>query len=131
MTETAAEKTIAPNKDNLNLWCDALMSGDYVQGHARLCTVGRDGEPDKWCCLGVACDVAARNGVEMHISDDGIRRYFDGMAAYLPKKVEEWLGVPDFNPDLAGERASAWNDSHHLSFPEIAEMIKNEFGLNG
>jgi hypothetical protein len=130
MTEFVENTTRrVPNKEHLILWYQALMSGDYVQGDGRLCAVGHDGEPDKWCCLGVACDVAVKNGVEMLLDADGIRKYFDGMIAYLPKKVEEWLGVPDHDPDLAGERASNWNDSSRLSFPEIAELIKNEYEL--
>lgn len=37
------------------LWIDALRSGKYEQGHLRLRTAD-----DKYCCLGVVCDLVSK-----------------------------------------------------------------------
>jgi hypothetical protein len=45
------------NKENMLKLVTALESGEYKQGHYRLRT------EDGWCCLGVASDLAAKEGV--------------------------------------------------------------------
>ena len=39
-------------------WLEALRSGEYAQEKGRLCTRGKS--YDKFCCLGVICDIVAR-----------------------------------------------------------------------
>lgn len=49
------------NKEVKAKWLVALRSGDYIHGHSQLRTV-RDNEPVKHCCLGVLCDLMAKEG---------------------------------------------------------------------
>jgi hypothetical protein len=70
-------------------WVKALRSGEYKQGRTRL----RAG--DKFCCLGVLCDLHQKAGLGRW---DGTE-YFDGAededhtALLLPDAVMEWAGL--------------------------------------
>jgi hypothetical protein len=48
-------------------WVAALRSGDYKQGHTTLRAKVKDA-PDRFCCLGVLCDVAEPEGWTAHYS---------------------------------------------------------------
>ena len=50
---------MTPNKENIQKWVDGLLSGEYEQGRGKL---NKDG---KFCCLGVACEVAIKNGLNL------------------------------------------------------------------
>lgn len=70
-------------------WLTALRSGDYAQGNGRLRTAG-----DRFCCLGVLCDIAEKRGIVDSVLDEGRYRYGEDGTAYLPAEVAEWSGVP-------------------------------------
>lgn len=55
------------NTENMAKWAEALESGEYEQGRNHLAIIGEDTESGKtfYCCLGVACEVAIKNGVEL------------------------------------------------------------------
>lgn len=115
-----------PNKDNLRLWVDALRSGEYKQGREQL----HDPELNEWCCLGVACDVAVKNGVPLNIDAAGAR--FDGHTDYLPQRVMDWLGIDSADPELGGPYpATHWNDDFGEGFDGIANLIEIEYELTG
>lgn len=96
------------------MWVNALRSGEYTQGLHQLTANNR------FCCLGVLCDIARKCGVvELREGKDiqGIERLFygtpeefsipyqhhvDGCARYnvLPKSVMEWSGLNENNPEL-------------------------------
>lgn len=42
-------------------WLEALRSGDYQQGMGTLRTMGAGSLPDRFCCLGVLCDLQRPN----------------------------------------------------------------------
>lgn len=119
------------NRGNMLKWVEALESGEYTQGPGYL----HNPADDTWCCLGVACDVAAKAGVNLgwETVTDNIERF--GTAIYfLPLLVQEWLGMADpadggaaRNPSLSGRGATWWNDEAHLSFEGIAQLIRNEY----
>ena len=88
-------------------WLHALESGIYQQGTGVLRRPGVDGEPDKFCCLGVYCVI---NRVDM----------------------EEWgreTGVNIAPPELDvipadfRDRLASLNDLGH-SFAEIAKFLR-------
>ncbi len=74
-THTYTKEEQAANRQK---WTAALRSGDYPQGKHTLKTVA-----DRYCCLGVACDLAAR---------EGVLDAFD-QPATLTKSVQDWLGL--------------------------------------
>lgn len=107
-------------------WVQVLESGEFNQAHAVL----RDG--DKFCCLGVACEVYRRQtgkGGWMHHSwtEDGNTK-----DAYLPDTVREWLGVRTENGTyIKGDEERTLidlNDSIRApkTFTEIAAVIRSE-----
>lgn len=116
-------------------WVAALRSGEFKQGKHVLRS--DDGE---YCCLGVACELLARDGkVERVIRDDqvvGFRgpdtRPFDGYAsALLTDDIVPLVGV--FSPAGAlsftniGDTLSDMNDDGR-PFEEIADVIEKAFG---
>lgn len=141
------------NRENFQKWVDALRSGAYKQGFGRLYTA----ENDTYCCLGVACDLAERAGVDTNYRDrDWVDRPpgFTGVpwrqAFTLPEGVAKWLGLDwesnDPNPGKEPPRTSSnrgnprivkfdggWrtasevNDSGNASFAAIADLIEKRW----
>ena len=111
-------------------WAAALRSGDYEQGRDNL----RRG--DKFCCLGVLCDLAIKDGEPVSASeiaeaDGGAYWGYDGHPYYLPASVREWAGLTCGNPEvevkgvdgLSWATLAAMNDDQHFSFARIADAI--------
>lgn len=102
-------------------WIAALRSGEYQQGNGCL---HQDG---KFCCLGVLCD--------LHAKETGNEWLWDvlylGEKNYLPVEVQKWAGLPDKNPCAMG------GDEHELflsdmndagkTFKYIADLIEENF----
>lgn len=105
-------------------WVAALRSGEYKQGHGAL------RYEDSFCCLGVLCDLAAREGVgawredgTFATSDDS----FDVSASLPPKAVGQWAGLMDPNPHVtlgvSRNALSGLNDNGD-TFAVIADLIE-------
>lgn len=90
------------NKGRVGLLVAALRSGEYTQAKGRLHRVIRsEGRPPGWCCLGVACDIASKFGLNLARSiEGGCDEAFDGASAYLPPSVIDWYGFDGQNPYL-------------------------------
>lgn len=115
-------------------WVTALRSGEYKQGSAAL----KDTE-DRYCCLGVLCDLAVKAGV---ISDSVVdisisgreKHFFSGASEYLPEAVQEWSGLFDENPVVTRDSEleettnalSTLNDSLNYDFNGIADLIEEQ-----
>ncbi len=59
--------------ENMRLWVAALRSGEFAQGRKRLAQSGDGGATWRYCCLGVACELAIRHGVEVKTTTMGAR----------------------------------------------------------
>jgi hypothetical protein len=104
-------------------WVSALRSGDYQQ------TKGRLRKEDKFCCLGVLCDLYGKeNNVEWEINEDSGKYMFQNKGADLPFSVIEWSGIADSGPLGNGQigTLAALNDSG-TTFNEIAYVIEKQF----
>lgn len=124
------------NPEVRDMWIAALLSGTYKKTLGRLHRLlgGKKGQ-DRWCCLGVLCDLAIRNGVAVPVtsSEEQEMRYgreFDGMSDYLPGPVKLWAGLASGNPEVYGDSLSNHNDGAGLvrvakgrTFRTIAAMI--------
>lgn len=125
------------------LWVDALRSGDYVQGARALKTKENTGEP-RYCCLGVLCDVAIKNGVNLSEEwDASINAYtYDGSDLVLPHLIVKWAGLAGSNPDGTQLPESGINREFALAelndgvsgynvepwtFTQIADLIEEKF----
>jgi hypothetical protein len=131
------------------LWLDALRSGEYQQAQRTLQVRKEDGSA--FCCLGVLCDVALKNGVpvvaEPALSTRGepIMRYIavdedahlDSGLSYPPSTVASWAYevAPDMvlwtvwadvrDNDHAGvEELPVLNDEFEMDFAAIADLIE-------
>lgn len=128
------------NKENMRAWVAALRSGEFVQGEERLAILLPDRVTFAFCCLGVACELAARTNDKIVVGamKDTLGRSlrgYDENASVLPESVQEWLGVHEAAPSvLFGERyveLTHLNDNMHLPFSEIADLIEVQFNLLG
>lgn len=119
--------------ENAKKWVEALRSGEYQQGTKFLC---KDG---KYCCLGVLCDLAVKEGIVKF--DDMVEpevRYFGGNCDVLPQAVQSWVGLKNalgaydtyfaFGTIMQDSLASL-NDVEMLKFNEIADFIEEHADL--
>ena len=91
-------------------WIAALRSGKYEQGRDQL----RSGK--EYCCLGVLCDLAVKNGViSRFIGKDGL----------LPRKVQKWAALSTDDGNYSTNKLTNLNDNGK-SFEEIADVIEKE-----
>ena len=108
-----------------NLWIEALRSGEYSQTQSTL------SDEDGFCCLGVLCEVAIKNGVQIEVKEGdpetGSSRSYDGEQELLPKSVRNWAEMEGNTGDLP-ERSTClslveMNDDCNKSFKQIAVTI--------
>lgn len=112
-----------PNKANLRRWVSALRSGQYQQGQSYMRS-----EDNKYCCLGVAMDLAIANGV--------VCKPDWGKTSITPSAVNDWFGVRGsggLNDHLnhlnrVGHSPANMNDVG-ISFAEIADKIEAHYRL--
>lgn len=104
------------------LWIKALRSGTYAQAYQALRV------KDKFCCLGVLCDLHARETGKRWKSLAGGTHAYAGESCTLPAVVFEWAGLTDDDPKLGRShnsviRAAALND-RGVNFNRIADRIE-------
>lgn len=113
--------------NNAKKWIAALRSGDYKQGLGALCQTYADGDC-RYCCLGVACEVAIKSGVPIEVSGCTYRSSslinFDGHLFNLPESVREWLGLNSVFGSTSDTTLTMLNDQERKSFSEIADFIE-------
>lgn len=135
-----------PNKERIRLLVDALRSGKYRQTTGNLAVYDEKQKRKKFCCLGVACEVARANGLALDVErmqrqdyrDQATYSFGDAHGAsysMLPPSVVQWYGFSDDDPDLIRaddeednytyyETATHCNDSLGMSFRQIADAFE-------
>lgn len=140
------------NQENMRMWIQALRSGGYKQGRGNLKVITPQTGSASYCCLGVACEVAMGNGVQMALdfypvenscpswpayvhgldsgctSKHGVR--FAGTGSSLPNRVQEWLGIDSDDPEICGVSTISANDSFGWDFNQIADALEKTYGLS-
>lgn len=109
-------------------WVEMLKSGEYTQGHGSLRT------DDKFCCLGVLCELAVKEGVIglPSLVSDNMYSYGDqgnlkGNRSFLPDIVQEWAGVTtNYGKMNTPELSLVDVNDTGKTFEEIAELIASE-----
>ena len=113
-------------------WLEALRSGEFKQGQNVLRTA-----EDGYCCLGVLCELAVREGVigdpKFQIIDgspsaSGPSWEYDGLSVYPSDQVYEWAGMSSILVELNGRLLSLdyLNDALRLPFSQIADLIEEQ-----
>ncbi len=98
----------------------ALRSGEYQQGRDCL----RSG--DKFCCLGVATDLAVKNGVVEWEDRDGHELSFDTLL-YPPKAVVDYYGWAGDNPKACDGSNFANRNDQGDTFAVIANLFEKTY----
>lgn len=105
------------NQEVKKMWVEALRSGEYQQGKHHLNDNG------KFCCLGVLCDLAVKDGVNLKVNPEPQNSYvitYDEHRCWLPHKVAGWAQFPY---DKSGGLVEM-NDKLNCSLEEIALYIE-------
>jgi len=104
---------------NAGLWIEALRSGEYKQGRGAL------REWDKFCCLGVACELYQREvgGLSIEILEPF--RSYNRLTLTLPEPVKDWLKLNSTSGSYGDRSLTVDNDSGR-TFEEIADIIESE-----
>lgn len=116
-------------EEKINLWLEALESGEYKQGVGLLSFEG------EYCCLGVLCEVAMKNGlgleVETHANNE---KWYDGEAGVLPEIAKEWIGMKSNSGNYGKDKELTADNDNGKTFKQIARIIrknkKSLFNLN-
>lgn len=121
------------NSDIKTKWVQALRSGEYEQARGALHV--RNAGGDKFCCLGVLCDVLVKEGLysptlnSLPVVGDGeMHVYYDDEPGVLPEAVRRIANV-GMNPDVERGDLSMtlaeFNDAGS-TFAEIADLIETQ-----
>lgn len=101
------------NKEVKRAWVASLRSGYYRQGY--LCLRNDD---DAFCCLGVLCNVHARNNPEFAKTQTNPEDY-DNHSGMPSPMVLAWAGLPRGT----ARKLARMNDEEEKTFTEIADWI--------
>lgn len=136
-------------KSRNRAWVRALRSGKFPQTQGTLCKIDEKGNAIGYCCLGVLCELAVKDGVEITVEKKPVSRHvkYGLETGHLPLAVMQWAGLTEQNPiikpgvsmsnepcDVCGEvhgdrvqgslTASSANDDAKLNFDQIADLIQ-------
>lgn len=109
-------------KEVIQLWIKALRSGDYKQ------TRGTLKDNKGFCCLGVLCDLAAKDGGSKWVKaylNSSVKEY-DGEPETPPKYMMDYLGISE---DYVAAIIDL-NDIEERSFKDIARKLEKDL-MNG
>lgn len=124
-------------KQALLHWIKALESGKYKQAEGTLRETKRTGSDQRlshsFCCIGVACDLARKDGGPTWKDDNGngIRKgnvhdleynYFMDHCGDFPPAMRKFLGITKEEQT----KLIDMNDEQKKSFKEIAKYIRTE-----
>ena len=111
---------MSKDKKLLKKWVEALRSGRYKQGKGALCY-----NKDKYCCLGVLCEVA---GLRYKKNTSGYKSYV--FRIYKNLNLSSENSIPNGHPlaKLLGKEQDLlieMNDRDDFTFNEIANWIED------
>lgn len=118
-----AKKVFGPiTKAECRRWIAALRSGEYAQGKSSLCVAKPDGQPDRFCCLGVLCDVRKVPVLHREVGYDV--RYDCGEIAGGHAGMIPFMWLPNhIGEDDSVDQLAGMND-HGKRFTTIANHIE-------
>lgn len=105
-------------------WVAALRSKQYTQGKNTLRS-----EDNKFCCLGVLCNLHAQAHPKIAAMQDDPTSYMR-QETILPREVANWAGLEDLNPSVrskVGDTTLAQlNDILGVTFRGLATIIEKQ-----
>ena len=123
-------------KEVAEKWMETLRSGEYKQTTGKLANVERT----EHCCLGVLCELAIKEGVDVEVSvrldeDDGDDKFyteFDKETGHPPDSVRKWAGMGSpsgrlYQPAYDEDTSLASLNDRNWSFKQIADVIEKHW----
>ena len=108
-------KKLSTQEKARRLWVRALRSGKYNWGKRALRT-----DDNKYCCLGVLCELAIKQGVISRC------RWDSGTLSNYPK-VMKWVGLEEDDGDFGAHSLVHLNDDANRNpFKKIARLIEKK-----
>ena len=108
-------------KDIADRWVKALRSGEYKQGRGFLKV------KERYCCLGVLCDLYDPKGWKM-VSNLNVSTFkIDHNFSRLSKKVMTWSGMRNDAGCYEVNHTLIKDNDRGDSFEEIANTIEKEW----
>lgn len=104
-------------RDIAEKWIAELRSGKWKQGKYSLSL------NDKFCCLGVLCELAVKENVCEKVNRERDVVY-DEEDVSLPLSVTKWAGIKNSVAYCAGSRSLIEENDSGKSFLEIADIIE-------
>lgn len=87
------------NVARVRLFVEALRSGKFRRIGGVLAFYDSQIKKYKYCCLGVACEVALANGLDIpRTRTSSGNRAYDEASVLLPLAVTQWFGFDDTDP---------------------------------
>lgn len=115
------------NKEIKQQWLAALRSGEYEQGQEQLRSMD-----DKFCCLGVLCDLHAKaTGNTWTEQEEDYNFSYEDFPEVLPSVVQEWAGLPAntgaalYATEAGFRELTALNDGGY-TFEQLATLIEKQ-----
>ncbi len=106
------------NVENIKLWIAALRSGEYQQGTGFLNPEG------KYCCLGVACEVAEKHNIPV---ERRLGTLYGKTLSSYQLRVLDWLNLSTEIENIL----TTMNDTHMKTFLEIADYLESLIKVQG
>lgn len=105
-------------------WLKALRSGEYKQGVGKLRQTDTYGKVpvQRFCCLGVLCDLYKKDRVKQGYTNATFPR---SKVEVLPKSVMAWAGLKQEDPDVKNGSLAELNDCG-VSFKKISRIIERQ-----
>ena len=108
--------------ENAKTWVAALRSGKYEQGIGFLRR-----HNNTYCCLGVACDLHAKQCGTEWVEDDHEDAFCcGGEAEAPPEEIRLWLGLRSSIGMYGCFSLTCLNDEGGNNFRDIADLIESE-----
>ena len=111
------------NRERMELWAQALESDGYEQCAGSLRLSLRHSDQPMHCAQGVAMAVAEMHGVQIDRGEWG--------GVSMPPQVYRWYGITGTvfvdHGELGRMTVFAANDGAHLSFWEIAQLLRAKY----
>ncbi len=104
-------------------WVKALRSGKYKQGKQFLHRKSR--KQERYCCLGVLCELAVHAKVISQAALDDDTFYYDHNEQILPTAVKNWVGLNEEDGSYGGGSLVELNDDGK-KFTTIAKLIESK-----
>ena len=119
-------KKLSPQEKVRRMWVRALRSGKYQKGTMKL-----RGADNTFCCLGVLCDLAVKQGVipEPTLSKREGKYSYAHSTNFLPSVVKDWAGLKTTRGNMSanfGTSLANVNDYKYTEFGPIADLIESK-----